>query len=186
MHQLNTKSLSTVAATLALFVPLTWVEGARAADCIYTNYRLTSQSDVDALGATGCSHVSGHVEITSYSANDPINNLDSLSNLTSIGGQLLRISYTSIVDLDGLHNLATFGWRLVVEENEYLTNIDALSNVTLLDSDVDIAIVSNAQLTNINGLAGVSAVSSLNILDNPKLNNIDGLQNLSTVGGVFI
>ena len=185
MHQLNTKSLSTVAATLALLVPLTWVEVAWAVDCIDTNYRLHSQSAVDALGATGCSHVSGDVEITSYSTDDPISNLDSLSNLTSIGGQL-TISYTSIVDLDGLHNLATFGWRLVVEENEYLTNIDALSNVTLLDSDVNIAIVSNAQLTNINGLAGVSAVSGLNIHDNPKLNNIDGLQNLSTVGGVFI
>ena len=50
------KSLGIV---FVLLLPLLWVEGVWAVDCRRSNYELTTQSEVDALGATGCDRVSG-------------------------------------------------------------------------------------------------------------------------------
>ena len=69
----------------ALLLPLLWVEGVWAEDCPHSNYELTTQAQVDALGATGCDTVSGTLVIISYS---DIINLDGLANVTSVGGSL--------------------------------------------------------------------------------------------------
>ena len=61
-----------VARSLVL-LPLLWVEDVWAANCASTDYELTDQTEVDALGATGCDRVSGYLHITK---SPDITNLD--------------------------------------------------------------------------------------------------------------
>jgi hypothetical protein len=56
------------------------------------NYVLTTQGQVDALGAVGCDRISGSLIIrSSY-----ITNLDALSGITSVGGNL-EIAYNPVL-----------------------------------------------------------------------------------------
>ena len=69
----------------ALLLPLLWVEGVWAVVCPQEGYELTTQAEVDALGATGCDSISGHLYIR---ASTDITNLDGLANITGVGGYL--------------------------------------------------------------------------------------------------
>jgi hypothetical protein len=60
----------------ALVLPLLWAEGVWAVDCPQSNYQLTTQAEVDALGATGCDSVWGNLFIGDST---DITNLDGLT-----------------------------------------------------------------------------------------------------------
>ena len=70
------------AVTLLLVLPLLWANDAWSAECAQTNYSLTTQAEVDALGATGCDRVLGFV----YVGGQQFYNLDGLANLTRVDG----------------------------------------------------------------------------------------------------
>jgi len=50
-------------ARLLVLLPLLWVEGAWAVSCADVDYDLTSQAEVDALGATRCDSIGGNLMI---------------------------------------------------------------------------------------------------------------------------
>ena len=72
-----------VVARLLVLLPLLWVERVWAVDCPQSNYELTTQAEVDALGATGCDRVSGNLKI---SRSSDITNLDGLGSCTAAWG----------------------------------------------------------------------------------------------------
>ena len=86
-----------VIARLLVLLLLLWVEGLWAVDCPQSNYTLSSQGDVDALGATGCDSVSGYLYI-GHATN--ITNLDGLANITSVGDELWIDSNDALANLD--------------------------------------------------------------------------------------
>ena len=94
-----------IVARLSVLLPLLWVEGVWAVECPDTNYNLSIQAEVDALGATGCDRVSGNLTII-YST---ITNLDGLANITSVGGNLYFVENVALTNLDGLANLTSVG-----------------------------------------------------------------------------
>jgi len=117
------------ATALLLITSLGWSSMAAAAVCSSTDYVLSTQAEVDALGATGCDSVAGNLEIEYV---------------------------TDITSLDGLSNITSVGRNLTVGDNDVLTNLDGLSNITSVGRDLVIS--SNAALTNLDGLAGLSSV----------------------------
>src|SRR4030067_3221641 len=165
---------------------------------------LTSQAEVDDFHYT---EVTGNLSIDEAVAVN-ITNLDSLSELTTIGGTLFIFNNNSLTNVNGLFNLTSVGGFLHIYNNNALTNIDALSNLTSVGGDLfirsnaaltnidslsslssvgaDLLIESNAALTNVNGLSNLDSVGgSLGIFYNDALANIDGLSNLSSVGNLF-
>ena len=90
---------------LVLF-PLLWVEGVWAVDCPQPNYELTTQAEVDALGATGCTEVTGSLLIQ-YSTD--ISNLDALTNITTVRLDLKILVNSVLESFDGLQNLSYVG-----------------------------------------------------------------------------
>jgi hypothetical protein len=96
-------------ARLLVLLPLFWVEGVWAVDCPINNYALVSQAEVDALGATGCDTIRGFLVI---GGSDDITNLNSLSNLTSVGEFLTIHKNAANTNLDGLINISSVGGNL--------------------------------------------------------------------------
>src|SRR4030067_314275 len=115
---------------------------------------LTSQAEVDDFHYT---EVTGNLSIDEAVAVN-ITNLDSLSELTTIGGTLFIFNNNSLTNVNGLFNLTSVGGFLHIYNNNALTNIDALSNLT-------------------------SVGGALFIYNNNALTNIDGLSSLTSVGG---
>ena len=101
-------------ACLVAVVSLGWTGWAAAAACSSTNYDLDGQSEVDALGATGCDSVSGYLYINNST---DITNLDGLANLTSVGGRLFISTNAALTNLDGLANITSVGDYLTIERN---------------------------------------------------------------------
>ena len=114
------------AIRLLLLMPLLWTDSSWSAPCAYTNYSFTSQAEVDALARTGCTSVSGHLEISSLY---DITNIDGLSNLTSIGGYLFIYNNDALTNLDGLAKLSSVGGYLSIRSNATLGNCSGIAPV---------------------------------------------------------
>ena len=95
-----------IVARLLVLLPLLWVERVWAVDCPQSNYELTTQAEVDALGAEGCDSVSGYLFI--YNSTD-ITNVNGLANLTSVGGYLRIEDNLALTNLSGLANITSVG-----------------------------------------------------------------------------
>ena len=186
---------------MLVLLPLLWVEGVWAVDCPDTNYNLSIQAEVDALGATGCDRVSGNLtiiystitnldglaNITSvggnlyFVENVALTNLDGLANLTSVGGYLALALHPSLIHLDGLANLTSVGGYLYLYSNG-ANNLDGLANLTSVGGYLQIN--NNSALTNLDGLASLTSLGGeLVIAENNALTNLDGLANITIVGG---
>ena len=117
----------------------------------------------------------------SFNHNTAITHLDALSNLTSIGGTL-NIQQTSLANINGLSHLTTLGSLLIAFMNNSLTNIDGLSHVTILNGEI--RLFANNALTNVDGLSGIKTAQHIDIVQNTALTNINGLSHLQTIIGV--
>ena len=85
-YRMSTSMLKPFAVTcLVAVASLGWTGWASAAECSSDSYQLTTQAEVDALGATGCDSISGYLSIYKNAA---LTNLDGLANITSVGGYL--------------------------------------------------------------------------------------------------
>ena len=196
--------LSIVLTTFSLQV---WGTG-----CSSTDILLSTQVDVDNFQSTYggggvCDVVSGGLSIRSVGiASLAITNLDGLSSLTSVGGDLelhdndslTSISglsnltsveggvqiYTndSLTNIGGLSNLTSIGGGLWISQNTSLTNLDGLSSLTVVSEWLWIQV--NNSMTNVDGLSSLTSVAEfLYINSNDALTNLDGLSNLTSVGG---
>jgi subtilisin-like proprotein convertase family protein len=147
--------------------------------CPSTSYELTSQAQVDALGAVGCDAITQNLTIRG----SDITNLDALSGITSVGGELsigyvVNGSYNpALTNLDGLSGITGVVGELFISGNNALTNLGGLSGITGVVGRL--WITNNTALTNLNGLSGITGVGSLIIFDN-ALTNLDGLSGITS------
>ena len=159
-----------------------WVEGVWATPCTKTNYDFQTQAEVDALGQTGCTSVTGYLSIYPVNSN-LITNLDGLAKLTSVGGDLTIRQNRFLTNLDGLVNITSVGGTLTIGHNPALgNNLDGLANITSLGG---LEIYSTV-LTNLDDFAHITSIGgTLFIKENEALTNLDGLANLTSVGGAL-
>lgn len=164
-------------ARLLILLPLLWVEGVWAFECARAYYEMRVQDDVDELGFTGCTRVSGDLVLRdSYD----IRNLNGLANLTSVGGSLKIYDTSELPNLDGLANLTSVGSNFFISDNAALTNLDGLARLTSVGGHLEIR--DNPALANLNGLVKLRYVGGLRIGGN-ALTNLDALASLKSVGG---
>ena len=93
-------------ACLVAVTSLGWTGWAAAAACPVASYYLTTQAEVDALGATDCDRISHYLSIESST---DITNVDALANITYVGRSLDISGNTALTNLDGLANLTSLG-----------------------------------------------------------------------------
>ena len=145
--------------------------------------------------------------------NDALENVDALSGLTSLEGDLLVANNDELTSLAGLGNIDSSdsihlrnvvvidnaklpdfrgldGWNrsvdtLLIADNDALTNVEALSGLPL---DRNLWVLRNHSLTTLDGFpASWNTVSGgLWIRENPALTYVRVLDGVSTLGGVGI
>ena len=161
---------------------------------------LFSQAEVDAFNCPAISslfirgnditNLDGLSELTSVSGDLLIRetpvlaNVDGLAGLTSVGGVLLFLS-TPLTNVDGLAALTFVGNALSFGFNASLANVDGLAQLASVGGDL--AFNNNPSLTNVDGLAGLTSTGGSVFLErNPNLARVDGLAQLTSVGGSFV
>ena len=136
---------------------------------------LTTQAQVDAFN---CSEVTGDVMIDGT----VVMNLDGLSVLTSVGGDLVITRNPALTNINGLSVLTSVGGSLLIYSNYALNNINGLSGLTSVGGDLDLT--ANYALTNVDSLSSLTSIGGyLIILGSHALTNVDGLSALTSVGG---
>ena len=167
------------------------------------NLYLNNQRDVDGIGVSRCTRVTGDLVIRGSSATslDPLTpirqidgsliiensgsltNIDGLINLESIGGNLIINANRSLIDIIGLQSVSSIGGMLRID-NTLLRNVDGLARLTFVGDDV--LIISNGLLENIDGLIGLGVTNSIYgsvvIQGNAALQNLEGLGNVRYIG----
>jgi hypothetical protein len=145
-------------------------------DCSQNDYILNTQAEVDAF-PQDCDAAGSLLILNGFD----ITNLNSLSNLTSVVGNVDIDGNNALINLDGLSNLASVGGRLDITVNGVLTNIDGLTNLASVGGRL--RILDNTILPDLNGLSGLtSVVGRVYITRNDALANVDGLSGLTSVG----
>jgi len=172
--------------------------------CPTTTITLTTQAEVDAFAASypGCTQITDGLTISG----DDIDNLSSLSIITSVNG-IFNIEYNSILlNLNGLENIsvinnneAVFKIRynnqlenilglsgisgeilsLQISNNAILQSLEGLEGITALNGMINITY--NNALTNLNGLNNIENCSNLRVTNNDNLLSFEGLNNLNSI-----
>jgi len=145
-------------------------------DCLPDGIIFTTQAQIDSFPVDypDCSRIGGDVKIIG----EDITNLDSLKQLSYIGGSLyigsnLYQSNPLLTDISGLSNLDSIGVSLSIIANPLLQDLNALTGVVKMDGSL--TIINNASLENINGVQNISSagISQLSIFRNPVLSLCD-------------
>jgi len=108
-------------------------------------------------------------------------------NCTEIEGNVIIEdgNTTSVTNLNGLSILTTIEGNLVITNNDFLGSLTGLNALISIGGDIEIK--DNAVLLNFMGLDNLISIGgSLQIYDNDNLNSLDGLENLSSVEGDLI
>ncbi len=143
-----------------------------------------SQADVDAFNSSLTSYA-GHLQIISTDETDPILDLSNLSNLTSIGGNLVIRNNLDLKQINGLAGITEIGGWLNISVNTSLENLDGLINLKNVGYDVLINL--NDSLVHINGLSNLTSIGGyFYITSNGSLSHISDIPNLSSIGGDFL
>jgi hypothetical protein len=171
------KRLSTIVCILLVLSSIT----AASQPCPPYNLTFTTQSSIDNFQAVfpDCTEIEFSVKVEG----SDITNLNGLSNITSIGGDLRILHTERLVDLTGLENLSFIGHMLEIHNNDSLSSIYALNSLSAIGGFVKI--IDNPQLVSLAGLEGVST-EWLDIVNNDNLTNLTGLSSMDEVGWLTI
>ncbi|TXN35074.1 leucine-rich repeat protein [Flagellimonas hymeniacidonis] len=146
---------------------------------------LGSQEDVESFGSQGYSEITGILTIGSnVFCCSNISDLNFLSDLESIGSDLL-IRYNDVLkNIDGLNGLVGIGGRLIIRNNSDLENIQGLSNLVFLGGGIYLR--DNNSLASISGISSFQEINGdLEIHRNDNLKNLDALENLRVIKGIL-
>ena len=173
------------------------------------SFRFTTQEEVDEFITENptLTVITGNIIIR---GGHDITNLNGLSNITKINGDLIIGSFDNyntegqlvnngnynLSSLTGLHSLTEVGGNLIIQNNPVLENLSGLNALTSIGGNLTIGehkrynalhnkILSggNPMLENLNGLTALSSIGgSLTIVDNDVLGDINGLSSLTTIG----
>lgn len=148
--------------------------------CLPEGIQFTTQAQIDnfQVNYPDCSEILGDVDIS-----NSITNLNGLSVLTSIGGNLF-ISGTSLTNLTGLDNISIIGKSFSIMTCSSLTTLSGMENLTSIGENFYID--NNALLNNLTALHGLNFIGGdLVVSFNPSLVSLTGLEELTSIGGYF-
>ena len=97
------------------------------------DYDITSAADLDSI--TNCTFIAGSLTI----ADSNLLNLEKLSQLNSIYGDLVITNNHQLTDLGGLENLELIQDDLLIENNSQLVGIDALFHLETVEGIIELS-----------------------------------------------
>lgn len=157
-----------------------------AQNCLPQGISFNLQSEVNAFPANhpGCTQIDGFLTIGASNDGSAggITDLTPLSQITSVGGDLLVEFALGLESLDGLDNLASVGGDVRLNSNDNLADLTALANLTTVGGLLEVRL--NQSLTSLEGLGSLSSTGgNVSIRLNDGLTDLQGLEGLVDVGG---
>jgi hypothetical protein len=111
-----------------------------------------------------------------------LTNLNGLSSIVAISGDLVIDGNPALIDISGLSKLALVKEAVRIKNNLVLPNIDGLVKLAKIHT---LEITNNNALTNLNGLSALQlVVGTITITNNPALIDFCGLYNLFHTGAI--
>ncbi|MFZ1703618.1 MAG: T9SS type A sorting domain-containing protein [Saprospiraceae bacterium] len=150
--------------------------------CLPNGLHMSAQSQVDqfAILNPGCKIIEGGVTVTGNN----IKNLDGLSDLIEIKGDLIIGGCDSLLTIDGLENVTSIGGAVRVQDNQQLSSI-GLKNLAKLPGDY-CYISNNPFVTTLEGLGQLDSVWGIfQIWNMDSITNLNGLGNMRYAGNDF-
>jgi hypothetical protein len=168
------------------------------------NLTFGTQEAIDNFAITnpGCTTINGNVSISGGTIsnlnglsviteitgqlninNSPLlNSISGLSGITSIGSAIDIDNNDLLVTLTGLNNLSSIGGSLRIVYNNALTDITSLNKLTKVNGFLSVGV--NASLLNLSGLEGITSIDgAISMAGNNALVNVDGLNSLTSIKG---
>ncbi|MCC7244209.1 MAG: leucine-rich repeat protein, partial [Saprospiraceae bacterium] len=161
---------------LLFFVAIFTTLISNAQNCLPDGIGFYSQSDINNFAANypGCTHIEGNVYISSNN----ITNLNGLSQLQSIGGNLDISWAPNLTSLQGLSNVTSInGFSMYNTKVTTLTPLQNLQNLKYLYIDNP---VYTPAFNSLNGLQGLTSLEYIT-LSNIGITSLNGLQNLTSL-----
>lgn len=158
------------------------IQTTASSQCIPDSIVFSSQQQIDnfQIDYPGCTEIIGRVEIFG----DNITNLQGLSPIISVGGDLRIIQNPLLNSLSGLDSLNTIGGQLWLIENPALATLSGLESLTSVGDNIELW--TNNSLTNLAGLDGLISIGgSLRIWQNANLVGLSELANLDDLGATL-
>ena len=146
--------------------------------CLPEGITFSTQEQIDnfQINYPGCTEILGDVDIYG----NTIENLNGLSILTNIGGDLTISNANGLTSLTGLDNLMSIEGSL----NYYGGNLTSLTGFEGLTSIGGSFVVWGTSLISLTGLEGLTSINgNIEIRYNHSLINLLGLDNLSLIDG---
>jgi hypothetical protein len=153
-----------------------------AQGCLPEGKIITTQTQIDYFSVLypGCTEVEGDLTIGETGNN--IVNLDGLSVLTKIRGNLTICYLQGVSSLSGLQNIDSIGGNLTIKYNPDIVTLQPLDSLRYIGGDL--AVFHNNLLESFSGLDSLNTVGgSLIIQLLPVLQQINALQSLQVLGG---
>lgn len=149
--------------------------------CLPGGITFSTQAQIDNFQNLypGCTVIEGEVEITEAD----ITNLNGLSQLTGIEGNLVINYCNALPDLVGLDALNFVGGYVSIYLNNSLTTLTGLEGLTSVSS---LTINTNPSLVSLTGLESLTSIEeNLSIQSNESLTSFAALNALTSIGNNF-
>jgi len=179
----------TVFIILILFVQFSAI----SQSCLPKGIEFNTQAQVDSFqyNNPNCTEIEGPVTISSGpNFADKIMNLNGLSVLTSLLGDLNIDECVLLSNLSGLDNITHIGGDLLISSNDSITNLTGLEGLTSIGGNLEIT--SNDALSDLTGLNNLTSIEGIlyigkegpfRYLGNSSLVSLTGLEDLTYIGG---
>jgi len=159
-------------------------------------FRNQQQIDDFPLNYPTCTSLS-NITIVSAEGEPPVTNLNGLSQITSITGDLYIHNTDSLQTLIGLNNLTSIGGYLQIGAysdlylgypfrggNKSLYSLEGLNNLTFIGDRLEM--YGNNVLTDLTALSNLTSIGEqLKVNQNPNLLDFTGLENLTSIEGTI-
>lgn len=145
--------------------------------CLIQGIEFNTQYSIDSflINYPNCTEIEGDVIISG----NGINNLNGLSQITQIGGNLEILDNPDLSSLLELISLEAIGGTLLISGNESLINLSGLDSLKTIGNNLFLYF---NRLSNLSGLGSISCIQGfLSIIGNDSLNNLQGLNNLKYI-----
>lgn len=147
------------------------------------DYELLSQEEVDAFPIEcNCTEITGNLyigeNINIFPVATNISDLSPLSNLNTVGGLYIH-NNDELINLDDLSNLTTIVGDIKLWLNDGLENLDGLSNITSIEGELFMSL--NYGFKNTNGLNNLESIGSLYYNANYGIDSLCSFSSLHTI-----
>lgn len=159
---------------IIIIIALLAMSSARAQGCLPEGIIFSSQDQIDNFQENypGCTEIEGDVLIVHSDLGAPIDNLEGLSVLTSIGADLWITNISLPNGLNGLNNLVSIGGDLTIEWTANLFTLQGLESLNFIGDSISLNW--NYHLYSLSGLENLAFIGSdLTIAGNYSLSDCE-------------